>query len=276
MVEKNLDFQKLAYLIKKDMLDIAQEHNSYGSHLGGSLSIIEILLSIHSTFDLLSDDILVLSKGHGSLGLYSFYRKVLGIELKVKYNPGETNLGHPVRNLQNKVYVSTGSLGIGMAAALGIALSNKLNKREGYVLVILGDGECNEGIVWECARIANSLKLNNLICIIDMNEYQQTGPTSLISGNYKLASVFRGFGWSVQGVDGHDVLALKRVLVRTKISSAKKKNPCVIIAKTLKGKGISAIEDNNIGHHISLSADGFKEAHNSIQESLHQLEKDLN
>ena len=156
---------------------------------------------------------------------------------------------------------STGSLGIGIGLAVGLSLANKLKKRDNKVYVVIGDGECNEGSVWEAAMCASHHNLTNLTVILDNNGFQQTGSNNQISNSVNLASKWKSFGFEVINVDGHNINQL--------IEAFEKKTafPKILIAKTIKGKGFSFSENNNEWHHKVLTSNTYNEALKELNES---------
>ena len=202
----------------------------------------------------------VLSKGHACLALYGTlnYFKIIS---KTKLNTFEKDKsdlpGHPVKNKKLSINFSTGSLGIGFSIANGVALALKKSYLK-KVYVVLGDGECNEGIVWEAAMFASKYKLNNLIALIDKNNFQQTGNTKEIMDNLNLSKKWLAFGWDTTIIDGHDH---KKII---KAINNKTKKPKMIICNTIKVKGFKFFENYNAWHHKILTRDQYKEALNQL------------
>lgn len=227
-------------------------------HLGGALSVTDVLVAIYYSgmFKLSpkqqkesNRDRVILSKGHACLSLYcvladkGYFPK---LELD-KHGQNGTILGGHLDHFIPGIEVSTGSLGHGLGIGCGLALAAKLNKQNFSTLVILGDGECLEGSVWEAASFASQQKLSNLIAIIDSNKVTATAFTKDFTGNYPWAAKWKSFGWNVIQIDGHN---FKQIL--NSLKKAKQKNrskPLVIIAHTIKGKGISFMENNPDWHH---------------------------
>ncbi len=197
-------------------------------HLSSSLSMIEIMVAILE-YSNNHPSKHVLSKGHGALGLYSVYSEFEVIDKKLLLNYGDSTsilTSHPNRKLINEIELSSGSLGMGLGFAVGMSFANSLNKSSESIFVILGDGECNEGSVWESALIAPSINLNNLTLIVDHNKIQAVANTSEIYGDLSLSHKFESFGWETYEVDGHDILQLLQVF------SVKSNKPKAIIAHT--------------------------------------------
>jgi transketolase len=231
-----------------------------GGHLGGSMSLVEILVTLY--FSVLRGDpagpltderdVLLLSKGHGALALYAVLaeRGVLDrAELDRYATPGGLLMGHPVRAVPG-VEMPTGSLGHGLALANGFALAARHDNAPRRCFVIMGDGEQQEGSVWEAAMASSSLGLDNLTAVIDRNGLQITGRTEDTVSLEPLADRWRSFGWAVTEVDGHDLASLTSVLGATPLQPGR---PTMIIATTVKGRGLPFIEGRTESHYAKLS-----------------------
>lgn len=242
-------------------------------HPGGSLSAADIVSTLY--FHQLKirpeepnwrdRDRFVLSKGHAAPVLYAalaekgFFPKE---ELLTLRKMGSRLQGHPDRNLVPGVEMSTGSLGQGFSAAIGMALAGKLDEKDYGVYVLLGDGECQEGIVWEAAMAAAHYKLDNLTCFLDLNGLQIDGPTEEVMSPEPLNEKWQAFGWRVIEIDGHDIGA---ILAALEVRESIKRQPVIIIAKTIKGKGVSFME-NQVGWH------GQAPKAEQVQQALTELE----
>ena len=234
------------------------------SHFGGALSIVEILATLFSSVmnidgKKLIKDRFILSKGHACLAYYATLSEIGLIKKKdlLTFEKNNTKLlGHPVKNDKIGIDFSTGSLGMGFSSAIGVALAIKKKKKPYNVYVVLGDGECNEGSVWEGALSAPNLELNNLNVIVDNNGFQQTGSNKDIMNLLDLKKKWESFGWHVEEVDGHNIDDLNKIF----LSIRKINKPKVIIAKTIKGKGFSFSENNNEWHHKVLSKSMYDQA----------------
>ena len=165
--------------------------------------------------------------------------------------------GHPDMHKVPGVEMSTGSLGQGISAAVGMALANKLDNAPGRVYTLLGDGEIQEGIVWEAAMAAGHYKLDNLIAIVDWNGIQIDGRNEEVMTVMPIKEKFEAFGWKAFDADGHDVKSIDEALQAAK---AVKGQPAVIVAKTIKGKGVSFMEDTNAWHGKAPNNDELKQA----------------
>lgn len=227
-------------------------------HLGSALSVTDILVAIYYSgiFNLSSNkksslerDRIILSKGHACLALYCILADkghFPVVELDKHGQNGTILGGHPDHFIPG-VEVPTGSLGHGLGIGCGLALAAKLNKQGFSTLVILGDGECIEGSVWEATSFAAQQKLSNLIAIIDNNKIAATAFTKDFAGDTPLAEKWKSFGWNVIQINGHNFKQIIRALRKTQ--QAKGSKPFVIIADTIKGKGISFMENDYHWHH---------------------------
>ncbi|MFC1559503.1 transketolase [Candidatus Margulisiibacteriota bacterium] len=254
-----LDAKSIQY--RKQILDMI-DHARRG-HIGSAFSIVEIVRVLYDDvlrFDPKKPewperDRFILSKGHGCLALYvaladkGFIKKT---ELKTLCELDSILGGHPDANKIPGVEASTGSLGHGLPIGAGIALSGKIDSKDFRTFVLLGDGECNEGTVWEAALFSNKHKLNRLIAIIDYNKLQCFGKTCDVLELEPFADKWKSFGFEVKEVDGHDVEALRKVLSDTPL---KGERPLAIICHTVKGKGIKTLEGNASWHHKSRMSD---------------------
>ena len=244
-----------------DILNAAHAAGRNGAHIAPSMSDVEICLSILKDFTV-GRDTFVLSKGHGALGYYAAMHQVGMITdeqfISFERNGGEFP-GQPSRSPFNKVDCSSGSLGMGMSYALGIALAKK--NRPGTVYVVVGDGELNEGSNWEAAALASQYALDNLVVVVDNNGLQSDGYCIDIVGQ-KLVALWNAYGWHVQECDGHSLTAMEEAL-KCKHSG----QPLVVLAKTVKGKGVSFMENNNAWHHAVLKDEDYQNAVYEIGET---------
>lgn len=244
-------------------------YNASSGHIGGSLSSVEILTVLfhkcmktvpqwHRSNDFDSRDRFILSKGHVSPAYYSVLSQ-LGYfekeELMTFRKFGSRLQGHPTPICPG-VEVATGSLGQGLSIACGIALALKLNQNNANVFVLLGDGELQEGSVWEGFMNASHRKLDNLVAIIDRNMLQIDGETENIKSLNPLDEKLKAFGWDVTEIDGHDIQSIYDAIEKAK------KNPCptAIIANTIKGKGVSFMENNAGWHGKAPKKEEFEKA----------------
>lgn len=226
-------------------------------HIGSSLSMLEILRVLYDEVlrfrpdepDWTERDRCILSKGHGCLGLYAILADKGFFQaeaLKSFCRPGSFLGGHPEAAKIPGVEASTGALGHGLSIGVGMALAQRMTRRDSRVFVIMGDGEINEGSVWEAAMSAAKHRLGTLTAIIDYNKIQSAGPTAEILELEPLADKWRAFGFAVEEVDGHDVPALSSLFKRLPLDPGR---PTAIIAHTVKGKGIAFAEHDPEWHH---------------------------
>ena len=239
-----------------DVLKAAFKAGPTGAHIAPSLSLIEISLAV---LKIKNDyDSVILSKGHGALGYYAAMHQLgimTDVELSTFEQDGGLFPGQPCRNDNTKIEYSGGSLGMGLSYGVGVAVAKK---QTGRVFVILGDGELNEGTNWEAAQLASKLNLSNLIAIVDNNGLQSDGACHDITGiDYK--KVWKAFGWDIIECDGHSVNQLINAI------NTIKKTPTAIIANTIKGKGVSFMEQNNEWHHHVLNEEQFNNAVKEVE-----------
>jgi transketolase len=231
-----------------------------GGHYGGSLSIIEILVALYEVVMRVNPsdpawpdrDRLVLSKGHACAALCAVLasRGYFDRELLSTFNQMDSPFGmHPDMNKIPGCDMSTGSLGHGLAVGIGMALAAKADRKQYYVYTIIGDGECNEGSIWESAMVASHYRLSNLIVIIDRNKLSLDGPTEEVMSLEPFSSRWKAFGWQVLEIDGHDFRQIFRAI---DIARQAQPSPTAIVAQTVKGRGISFMEGKYEYHYASL------------------------
>ena len=259
--------QDMAKRMRKKVLDMALIAGTNSSHFGGGLSIIDITATLYGEIMNLDPknpiwenrDRFILSKGHGVLGYYTALSEIGYIseeDLKTFEKDGTYLFGHPVMKRSKGIEFSNGSLGMGLSLGIGVALAGKRNNQDYNVYVLMGDGECNEGSVWEAAMAGPHYKLDNLVAILDKNNLQQTGTNSEIMSVGDLSSKWKSFGWKVFEIDGHNVTEIYNTFL-----SAKDLNcPVAIVANTIKGKGFTFAENNNAWHHAPLSSSQYEAA----------------
>ena len=250
-----MNSEQLAWLIKRHGIEMT--HLSKGSHIASILSVADIVAVLYNdvaniTPENLTDenrDRVVLSKGHAGASIYAalaekgFFDRA---ELKTHYADGSRLSGHVSHKGIPGVEISTGSLGHGACMAAGIALNAKIENKDYYTYAIVGDGECDEGSIWEMAMFANQFKLNKFILIVDHNKMQSLDYCENTMSLAPFAEKWRTFGWNAIEVDGHNHAELKEAFETAKKSTDK---PTVIIANTVKGKGISFMEFNILWHY---------------------------
>ena len=263
------DYKSLTEKARDIRIDIIKSLYHAGSgHPGGSLSVAEImtfLYYVEMNVDpgdpgIEGRDKFVLSKGHAAPALYATLAEK-GFFPKEKLNTirklGGDFQGHPDMLRVPGVEMSTGSLGQGFSTAVGMALAGKLDKSKSRVYVLLGDGELQEGIVWEAAMSAAHYKLDDLCAIVDWNGLQIDGNTDEVMKVTPIAEKFKAFGFSTHEIDGHSFGNIEDALSEAKLI---KKKPSVIIAKTIKGKGVSFMENNASWHGKAPAEDEARKA----------------
>ncbi len=253
--------REVTHTLRRHVVNLATD--SAGAHVGGSMSVIEILTVLLFDGVLRIDpaqpkmegrDYLIFSKGHASAGLYGALaeRGFFPVaELKTYKQMGSRLAGHSLKSIPG-VELATGSLGHGLAVGNGVALAAKHDRGSYRVFVVLGDGECQEGSVWEAAMTAAHYRLDNLVAIIDRNGVQEDGPTETIMALEPFADKWRAFNWEVREVDGHDLAALSAALHDLPFAAGK---PSLLIARTVKGKGLSFAENTSAWHFGKLSSE---------------------
>ena len=239
-----MELEKIAKEVRKNIL--LQVYNASSGHPGGALSCVDILIAIY--FKLIKEgDKVILSKGHAAAALYAVLAEVGFFEKEelITFRKINSRLqGHPSYVKTPGVDASSGSLGQGLSVANGIALSFKLDKKENFVYCVLGDGEIQEGQVWEAAMTANQYNLNNVIAFLDYNKLQIDGKNEEVMSISPVKEKFEVFGWNVKEIDGHKFEEIMSAVEESK----KQDKPTMIIANTIKGKGVSFMENKAEWH----------------------------
>lgn len=253
---------------------VRMSHDSGAAHLGSSMSCVDVLVALYWK-SLGVDpnkpgdpnrDRLILSKGHASAALYAtlaergFFDEEL---LETFGQPG----GHLPEQMSPGcvpgVEAATGSLGHGLSLGVGMALASKITRQPYRVWAVLSDGECNEGAVWEAAMFAAAQKLDNLVAVIDYNGWQATGRSNEIMALEPLADKWRSFGWMTREINGHDLSELSETVRQIPFAADK---PTCIVTRTIKGKGVSFMEDDNNWHYRIPNDDELKAALTELQD----------
>lgn len=269
---------KYAILIRKHIIE--QVHNAASGHPGGSLSATDIISVLYfSEMNInpknpgwIDRDRFVLSKGHCTPALYGALAEkgYFPVEDLQGFRSIDSYLeGHPNMRTVPGVDMSTGSLGQGISCAVGMAMSGKLDKKEYTVYCILGDGEMEEGQVWEACMSAAHYKLNNLIVFLDNNGLQIDGKITDVMSPEPIADKFKAFGWKVINVNGHDYVQLIEAVMEAKKSKDK---PTMIIADTVKGKGVSFMENEAGWHGSAPNKEQRDKAITELDAALEKLE----
>jgi len=239
------------------------------AHLGSALSVVDILVAIYwgSSFNISPENVavegrdrIILSKGHAVSALYAVLasRGFFPEERLTEYNQNGGDLPeHPAPRSVPGIEFATGSLGHGLPVGLGMALSSRITEKPFKVVVVMSDGECNEGSVWEAAMMAAAQNVDNLVAIVDYNKWQATGRSQEVLQLASLQKKWESFGWYVQDVDGHNMPALLKSLEN---ACQMEGRPSVIIANTVKGKGVSFMEDDNNWHYRSPTPEEVEQA----------------
>ena len=261
--KKKNTIESISLDLKKKILEISYRKRAH--HIGSCLSCIDILTALYFGFmkvknnQFKNNDRFIMSKGHAALSYYLVLMKLKFFSEKFLVNEyladnGKLG-GHPDMNKKLGIDFSSGSLGNGISVAAGMAYAYKADKQKNKVLTLIGDGECNEGIVWETALFAGHNKLNNLFVIIDYNKLQGFGSTNKILNLEPLKSKFQSFNWNVDQVDGHNVKQIIKSL--NKLNNKKNKKPNLIIANTIKGKGVKFMENKFESHYEVLDTSKY-------------------
>lgn len=269
MDEVIISIQKMAERMREHAIHMAFSAGANGAHLGGGLSMIDIMATLYGGIlhidpkNPLWDerDRFILSKGHGVLAYYTALAEAgyFPVEDLKKFEiNGEYLSGHPVMNPEKGIESSSGSLGMGLSLGIGIALAGKMRNKQYRTFVLMGDGECDEGSVWEAAMSASHFRLSNLIAIIDRNCLQYDGFCSDVMNLEDFRAKWESFGWKATEINGHDIRELYNAFSSCNTSSGEK--PHIIIARTKKGKGISFMENNAAWHHSRLSQKQYDSA----------------
>jgi transketolase len=288
MTQSQLSIDEMRAIAQRGRREIVKAvAHAQGGHLGGPLSAFDILtvlyfrtLNIRPHEPAWPDrDRFILSKGHASIALYTILalRGYFPLEELATFDAIDSRLqGHPDMNLTPGVDMSSGSLGLGLSAGIGLALAARLAGKAFTTYVMLGDGECNEGVVWEGAHVARRYSLDNLVAIVDQNRLQQTGWRE--KGGTRRLPPYEGtqlkdqwvaFGWETLEVDGHDVAAVVDVLERARRVRGK---PTVVIGHTVKGKGVSFMEGNYLWHSRVPTDEELDQALRELEEPSSAME----
>lgn len=262
------DPNMLAWLIRRNGLEMS--HISHGSHIGSVFSVAEIIAVLYTGVlhvnpaepEMPDRDRLILSKGHAGSAVYAALaeRGFFPVEqLKTHYANGSILSGHVSHKGIPGVEISTGSLGHGLAVGNGMALGAKMDQASWRVFVVLGDGECDEGSVWEAALQAGQYGLDNLIAVVDYNHMQSLARVSDTMELEPFEDKWRSFRWNVRRVNGHDTEALRNAFdwAKGKRGSGK---PSVILADTIKGKGVSFMENDILWHYRTPQGEEYEAA----------------
>ncbi|MCL2589246.1 MAG: transketolase [Oscillospiraceae bacterium] len=273
--------QELEYLAARIRLETVRQIGKRGfGHLSGSLSVVDALAVLYGSVmrqdpkhpDWPERDKLVMSKGHAGPALYA----TLAIGgyfpldwLDTLNRPGTRLPSHCDRLLTPGVDMTTGSLGQGVSTAIGLALAQRMDEKGARTYVFVGDGECNEGQVWEGAMFAAHHKLDNLTLFVDVNKKQLDGTTEEVLGMGDFAEKFKAFGWHVQTIDGNECAAIQAAVTAAQLVTDR---PSCIVLNTLKGAGVPSIASIELNHHIPLEGELLETAIKECEATLIALE----
>ncbi|MEM0951839.1 MAG: transketolase [Cyanobacteria bacterium P01_H01_bin.74] len=274
------DLTLLAAKLRIDILDMIYDAQS--GHPGTSFSCLDILLALwfrHLRWnpqdpDWANRDRFILSKGHGAPAYYTTLMEAGFIPWSEKLTLRKINSnlqGHPASRYIKGCDISTGSLGQGLSCGVGMALGLRLNQRQSRVVVLLGDGECQEGNVWEAVLSAAHHQVNRLIAIIDRNTLQIDGDTEKIKALGDLTQKFKAFGWNTLNMDGHDFNDMQMSFEKADLLAEKSKMPTLIVAKTVKGKGVSFMENVAGWHGKAPNTAEYNQALEELKAHYHCL-----
>lgn len=271
MPKSIVDYKKIAQEIRKKVLDMI--YRAQSSHVASNLSCIDILAVLYFGI-MTSKDKFILSKGWAAASVYAILAKKGYFPFKDLDGYCKTNKkGEPITPLiglishkVNGVTCSTGSMGHGLPIGLGIALAKKISNEKGRVFVLLSDGEMDCGTTWESALFASHHKLDNLFAIIDYNKLQASGKTNEVVNLEPLKEKWNSFGWVVEEVNGHDFAEIETALKNVPF---KKQKPSVIIAHTIKGKGVSFMENKIEWHYWSVNKENYEKAINELKKGIY-------
>lgn len=242
---------------------LRMHYESKVGHIGGNLSALDAMLYLHARV-MDDDDVFVLSKGHAAGALYVTLWSMGLIsedELSAFHKDDTLLAGHPVAHWHKRIAFATGSLGHGLGLATGVALGKRLRGDKGRAFCLLSDGECEEGSTWEGLIFAHHQALSNLVVLIDANGLQGFGSTADVASLGSLAEKIRGFGLWVEEIDGHSPEALALALTRSG------NGPLVIVLRTVKGHGVSFMENKMEWHYLPLDADQYRQAAAELEDA---------
>lgn len=257
-------------LLRRKILEIVYRSNA--SHVGSSLSVVEILSAVYSSVDIAKiidshadRDRVILSKGHSAAALYvvlNHYGLLSDEELKTYYSNNSLLGGHATHNVKH-VEHSTGALGHGLSVAVGIGIGLKSKKMNSHVYAIVGDGELHEGSNWEALLLAGHRNLNNICVLVDNNRLSGIGATNNCCDLDSLKNKFEAFGFLAFELDGHDEEAIYSAIQNTKDLD----KPVALVCNTVKGKGVSFMENNNVWHYRPPDKEAYENAIRELEKA---------
>ena len=265
MTLRNIDTHEKALFSRNRIIDLGYGTGRNGAHFGSSLSLVDIVTVVYSAF-FTGEDVsphidernrFILSKGHGALGYFAVLESFgyLTADATSGFEKNGSNMfAHAHKNLNSGIEYSGGSLGLGASFGVGVAIANRIKGISSQVTVLVGDGECDEGIVWEALMSASNYDLKNFTLIVDRNGLQSDGEKCGIMDQTDLCKKLASFDFYVDEIDGHDHDEIYNALLRND------DRPRAIVANTVKGKGVSFMEGNPDWHHGSLTEQQFQDA----------------
>lgn len=270
---ENKEVKKMSYQLRKDIIELC--YRCKGGHVGGSLSAIDILNTLYFHQMKINPDVpeddnrdhFILSKGHVAEALYATLARRGYFEFSELANYskyGSEYFGHPSSKVKG-IEINTGALGHGLSIGVGLAIASKKLKKDNKCYVLMGDGELAEGSVWEAAMAAAHYQLDNLCAIVDRNHLQISGNTEDVMRLENLKEKWMAFGFNVLEIDGHDYQQLFEVF-----NKAEKNQPMLVIANTIKGKGISFMENDPSWHHGVLSDEQYEQCLKELEEQAYE------
>lgn len=273
MRKTKMELMETAKAMRRLCMEMSFVAGDEGAHVGPALSIVDIMTVLY--FDTMNyrpedpqwerRDRFILSKGHGVLGLYAplVMAGLISEQEAGTFNQADTRLaGHPSGKGVAGIEHPSGSLGHGLSVGCGIAFAGKADGKDYDTYVLVGDGEMEEGSIWEAVMFAKKYKLGNLVAIVDVNGYQYGGATCDLMDLSPMDEKWRAFGWNVVQADGNDVEALQKALDKANRAADV---PTCIIANTVKGYGLSFTHGNNDWHHVELSAADLEKSLNELK-----------
>lgn len=251
-----MNIKQHAANIRKNILQCG---NQYGrAHFGGSLSMADLMAVLFANFIGKGKDRFILGKGHCALALYATLAEFdyISKEELMSFNANGGDFpSHCVKNREKGIELSSGSLGLGLSFAVGEALALKDKNDEAKLYVVCGNGELNEGSFWEAAMFAGHKNVNNIVLIVDYNKFQNDGASELVMPVENWADKLKAFNWGVIEIDGHDISQIEKAL-----QQKSSERPIAIVAHTIKGKGVSFMENNGKWHHNNMTPEQFENA----------------
>jgi transketolase len=253
------NFSDISLNIRRRVLELGLLAGKNGSHIGSGMSIVDILAVLYGSvlnvnkhnLGMPERDRFILSKGHAAIALYAALEQkgfLTNEETSTFESNGTSYYAHAHRDLSKGIEFSGGSLSLGLSFGIGVALSCKRAGLTNRIFVLVGDGECDEGLVWESAMAAANFSLSNLTVIVDKNGMQSDGIKTEIMNHIQIGEKFRAFGFKVTEIDGHNYESIQNALILSHETC-----PSVIVANTVKGKGVSFFEGNPDWHHGILT-----------------------